>query len=173
MRIRPFGPLDGTLNFSREIPVCCVSIALWQGAKPLFGVIYDFKRDECYQAVAGEQSLCNGEPIRVSDIRDRSQASIGTGFPSYRDYSSESLQEFLGQVQQFKKVRMLGSAAMHMAYLARGWLDAYVEEDIMLWDVAAGMAVIEGAGGVVELTRSPNYKWGRIIRCASHEDIWA
>jgi len=75
--------------------------------------------------------------------------------------------------QRFKKVRMLGSAALMMAYVASGRVDAYAEDDIMFWDVAAGAALIRAAGGWVEMHDSDRVQWGKRVRCAAHADIWS
>lgn len=140
-------PLDGTFNFTRGFPMCCVSIALWDGMTPIGGVIYDFVGDRLYSGVVGDGAYGNGEPIRVSSIAEPSRAALATGFPSSRDYGEAALAESIRAVQRFKKIRMLGSAACSLAHVAAGHLDAYFEEDIWLWDVAAGLALVKAAGG--------------------------
>ena len=140
-------PLDGTFNFTRGFPACCVSIALWNGLEPVLGVIYDFVSDKMYSGIVGEGACCNGEPLSVSKTESYASASLATGFPSARDYSDASLADSIRKVQQFKKIRMIGSAALSMAHVANGALDAYFEEDIWLWDVAAGLALVSAAGG--------------------------
>ncbi|NQU09815.1 inositol monophosphatase [bacterium] len=140
-------PLDGTMNFSRGFPVCAVSVALWQGTTPLLGVVYDLGQASLYTGVCGVGAWRNGRPIAVSRTANRSQAILATGFPTGRDYRAAALARFVRQVQSFKKIRMIGSAALSLAYVAVGVFDAYYEEDIMLWDVAAGLALVVGAGG--------------------------
>ncbi|MDQ8193287.1 inositol monophosphatase family protein [Coraliomargarita sp. SDUM461004] len=140
-------PLDGTFNFTRGFPACCVSIALWGVNKPLLGVIYDFASDMMYSGIVGQGAACNGKPIFVSNTKELHHAALATGFPSGRDFSHASLLSFVERVQQFKKIRMIGSAALSHAYVASGRVDAYFEEDIWLWDVAAGLALVEAAGG--------------------------
>ena len=83
----------------------------------------------------------------VSTTKSYATASLTTGFPSARDYSDASLGNTIRKVQQFKKVRMIGSAALSIAHVANGSVDAYFEEDIWLWDVAAGLALVKAAGG--------------------------
>lgn len=165
-------PLDGSLNFKREIPFCCLAIALCQGETPLLGVIHDFNRDELFSGAVGEGASMNGRPIHVSGTRETGQAVLCTGFPTKRDYSGPVLEEFVAQVQQFKKIRMLGSAAMMLTYVACGRVDAYAEDDIMLWDVAAGVALVRAAGGWADLRPSERVRWGRRVRCAAYESIW-
>jgi myo-inositol-1(or 4)-monophosphatase len=140
-------PLDGTFNFTRGFPACCVAIGLWAENQPLMGVIYDFVSDKMYSGIVGEGALCNGEPIAVSQTASYASASLATGFPSARDYSDASLAVSIRKVQQFKKIRMIGSAALSIAHVANGALDAYFEEDIWIWDVAAGLALLKAAGG--------------------------
>lgn len=140
-------PLDGTFNFVRGFPACCVSVALWDKKMPVLGVIYDFAADKLYSGIVDGGASCNGEPIQVSTVQTLSQAALVTGFPSARDYGGESLQNSIEKIQKFKKIRMIGSAALSLAYVSRGFVDAYHEEDIWLWDVAAGLALVKAAGG--------------------------
>lgn len=142
-------PLDGTVNYTKGSPLCCVSIGLWEGMDPLYGVIFDFERDELVEGGPGLGAKCNGECIQVSDARSTKAGVLGTGFPSGRSYNSRQLEIFAETVGRYRKVRLLGSAAMSLAWIARGWLDAYHEDGIYLWDVAAGLAIVLGAGGVV------------------------
>lgn len=140
-------PLDGTFNFTRGFPACCVAIGLWAEGQPVLGVIYDFVADKMYSGIVVEGAQCNGVPMRVSTTASSAAASLATGFPSSRDYSEVSLGNSIRKVQQFKKVRMIGSAALSIAHVANGSIDAYFEEDIWLWDVAAGLALVKAAGG--------------------------
>ncbi len=142
-------PLDGTFNFSRGIPLCCVSIGLMEHGHPVLGVIYDFMSDTLYKGGKGLPALANEAPLRSSRTRDISQAAVCTGFPLRADYGTESLLGVAGLATRFKKVRMLGSAATSLSMVARGSMDAYVETGISLWDVAAGIAIVEAAGGRV------------------------
>jgi len=139
-------PLDGTFNFSRGLPLCCSSVGLWEGGKPVLGAIYNFFTEELFTGIVGRGAWRNGKPIAVSGIREVAQAALSTGFPHHQDKSDAPLRAFIQQVQQFKKIRMLGSAALMGAYVACGWLDAYDEEDIWLWDVAAAMAICQAVG---------------------------
>jgi myo-inositol-1(or 4)-monophosphatase len=140
-------PLDGTLNFSRRLPLCCVSIALWEKDRPILGVVHEFLNNRTYYGASGEGAWCNGTPLRVSATPIPSKAVLATGFPSQRDYGTDSLLKFTNRVAAFKKLRLLGSAALSLAFLAAGTLDAYCEEDIWFWDVAAGLALVQAAGG--------------------------
>jgi myo-inositol-1(or 4)-monophosphatase len=139
-------PLDGSLNYSRGIPLCCVSIGLWEENQPVLGVIYDFHQDEFYSGIAGEVAWCNDREIKASEVTRKDKAVLCTGFPVNTDFSAESLMTFILKIQQYKKIRLLGSAALSLAYVASGRADAYMENDIMAWDVAAGLAIASGAG---------------------------
>jgi myo-inositol-1(or 4)-monophosphatase len=140
-------PLDGTINYFHQIPLSCVSIALCRGEQPVLGVIYDFTRNELFTGVADKGAYLNGRRIHVSQIKSKRQAVLATGFPSQTSLSAGNLSTFCSYVKAYKKVRLLGTAALSMAYVAGGRLDAYIEKDIMLWDVAAGIAIVQAAGG--------------------------
>lgn len=145
-------PLDGSLNFLRGIPNSAVSIALLKNGEPILGVVYDFNRDEMYTGIVGQGAWCNGEPMRVSDTTEKGSAVLMTGFPSYTDYSTEALTEYVTRVQSYKKIRLIGSAALSLAYVASGRADAYFEKDIKIWDVAGGLVIVNSAGGNYSLS---------------------
>jgi myo-inositol-1(or 4)-monophosphatase len=175
-------PLDGTLNYSRGVPICCISIALVEndragggqgGDRVLAGAIYDFNRDELFSAAEGAGATLNGRPIRVAATTDPSQASLSTGFPAAADYSTGALMPLVQSVQAFKKVRMIGSAATSLAWVACGRFDAYIEDGVHLWDIAAGMLLVAEAGGDLQISDSPRGKWARRLRCAGNRRIWS
>jgi len=145
-------PIDGTFNFLRGIPGVCVSIGLMRGMKPVVGVVYDFTRDEMFAGGAGLPLQINGKTVRPEWACNVSQAVMMTGFPSITDYSTEALAEFIQVVQKFKKVRMCGSAALAMAWVAAGRADLYREIRVNLWDIAGGLALMESAGAVYEIS---------------------
>lgn len=148
-------PLDGSLNFLQGIPFCCVSIALWRKQEPLLGVVYDFCREELFTGLVGAGARLDGKPIETSGTREIGQAILCTGFPASTDYAPEVLLELVEQLRCYKKVRLLGSAALSLAYVAAGRADAYFEKDIKIWDVAAGLALVKAAGGMTAVTDSP------------------
>ena len=164
-------PLDGTLNFSRKLPLYCVSVGLWKGEQPLLGVIYDVHHNELFSGLVGKGAWCDRKPITVSDTIKKDKAVLATGFPIKRNFSSVSLDTFIKRIQSFKKVRLLGSAALSLAFLACGRVDAYTEEDIFLWDVAAGVALVKAAGGWVSVEDSDRHKWARIVTCSANETL--
>ncbi len=149
-------PLDGSLNFSRGIPICCISIALWKGMKPLAGVVYDFNKNEVFTGIVNQGAWLNDNPIKVSSINEKSKAVLFTGFPVNTNFSKESLNRFVEDIREYKKVRLLGSAALSLAYVACGRGDYYRENDIKIWDVAAGLVLVAAAGGAINYTVSCN-----------------
>ena len=145
-------PIDGTVNYFYGIPHLCVSIALRQGDDLLIGVIYDPMMDELFTAEKGGTPTLNGKPIRVSKRAHLAEAMITVGFSKNKESIEAGMRRFGRLLTQVRKTRMLGSAALGMAYVACGRLDAYIEEVISLWDVAAGILLVETAGG-----RAPLY----------------
>jgi myo-inositol-1(or 4)-monophosphatase len=143
-------PIDGTMNYYRGLlEFCCVSIALWKDNAPVFGVINRFVRNDIYIGIIGEGATKNNIPISTSSITSVEDAVVATGFPVNSSYDTEYLSIYIKMIQRFKKVRMLGSAAIMGALIADGTMDAYMEDRIMLWDVAAAAAIVESAGGAV------------------------
>jgi myo-inositol-1(or 4)-monophosphatase len=144
-------PLDGTVNFIRGIAPCAVSIALWLNNTPVFGVISEYP--SCRLAWGGQSfgSFVDGMPIRVSTIKEKNKAIICTGFSSRFDFSRDSIAIFLEMASSYAKVRMLGAASLSLLHVAKGSADAYSEQDVMIWDVAAGLAIVEGAGGCIRV----------------------
>jgi myo-inositol-1(or 4)-monophosphatase len=149
-------PLDGTMNFARGFPMACVSIALWNGMQPILGMIKDVFSKSIFSGIVGDKAFHCEEPISISQTSEINEAIIATGFPSGRDYSTNSLQKFVEKVQCYKKVRMLGSAALMLAQVAAGRFDVYEEEDIYIWDVAAGLAILQAAGGCYTIIPGAN-----------------
>ena len=141
-------PLDGTANYNRNIPICCVSIGLISNMKPLIGVIYDFNNDDLYVGDSiNNSTTVNNIKIHVSDIQNKQDGVLITGLPFNTDYSDKALGKLISDMQTWKKVRMIGSAAMASCYVASGKADLYQENGIYLWDILAGAAIVESAGG--------------------------
>ena len=140
-------PLDGTSNYSRDFPMCCISIALIYEKEITLGVINDFNRGSLYEGSLDSKAKLNGNDIFVSLVHDKSKATLATGLPAKGNFNEESMSELANELVNWKKVRMIGSAAMSCAYVASGQFDQYQEKGIFLWDIAAGLAVIKAAGG--------------------------
>ena len=145
-------PLDGSFNYLRGIPLYCISLGLWMGNEPILGVIYDLTEDDIYHGIIGENAYKNKKIIRVSRVNISSDAVLCTGFPVNYSYSKDNVINFVNNVQNYKKIRLFGSAAMSLSFVACGRVDAYIEDDIMIWDVAAGIAIVKAAGGQVNFT---------------------
>ena len=144
-------PLDGTVNYFYRIPHFCVSIALRLNAEIVVGVIYDPIRDEMWSVQKGEKPTLNGQPFRVSDRADLAEAVVSVGLSKTGVTIESGLPLLQQMVHRARKCRLMGSAALDMAYVACGRFDAYIEQGISLWDVAAGWILIETAGGSVDL----------------------
>lgn len=144
-------PLDGTVNYFYHIPHFCVSIALRFKGEIVVGVIYDPMRDELWSVQKGEKPTLNGESFRVSDRADLAEAVISVGLSKTGVTIESGLPLLQEMVHRARKCRLMGSAALDMAYVACGRFDAYIEQGISLWDVAAGWILVETAGGSVEM----------------------
>ncbi|MDR0994506.1 MAG: inositol monophosphatase [Verrucomicrobiota bacterium] len=164
-------PLDGTFNYSRGMPLCCSSVGLWANGEPLLGAVYHFFNDELFTGIVGQGAWLNGRPMAASGITEISKAALATGFPHHWDMGEEALRAFINQTQTFKKIRMLGSAALMGAFTACGWVDAYMEDDIWLWDIAAAAAIAKAAGAEVRLAPGNAGRWARKIICASSLEL--
>lgn len=147
-------PVDGSLNYSRNLPICCLSIGLWKDETPLLGVIFDFNRNELFSGIADEGAWLNDKPISVSAINNKKNAILLTGFPVKTDFSAQRIKSFVDDIRSYKKVRLLGSAALSIAYVAAGRAEVYSENDIMLWDVAGGVPIVLGAGGKMKVEKT-------------------
>lgn len=145
-------PLDGTVNFVRGLAPCAVSVALWRGDRPVFGVLAEYPSDKVAWGGRSLGAYVDGSPVHVSAIQRKTQSILCTGFPSRFDFGGNTEREFWDNARSFGKVRMLGAASLSLLHVARGAADAYVERDIMIWDVAAGLALVEGAGGHINIS---------------------
>ena len=143
-------PLDGTTNFAHGFPFFAVSIALLQGGRALVGVVYAPFLEELFTARLGGGARLNGAPIHVSAADAPIDALVATGFPYERDKALPGIMTNLRNVlARVRDVRRGGSAAMDLAYVACGRLDAYYEVQLKPWDSAAGWLLVTEAGGRV------------------------
>jgi len=141
-------PLDGTVNFAHGFPMFCVSIAFEAQGVLKYGVIYDPLRDELFEARAGEGARLNGQPLRVSKTERLDAALVATGFPyDIRERLPETLARLARVLGAVQGLRRAGSAALDMCYVACGRFDGFYEENLKPWDTAAGLLMIEEAGG--------------------------
>jgi myo-inositol-1(or 4)-monophosphatase len=182
-------PIDGTVNYFYGMPHAAVSIALQKRDEccvmrektkshaagnhasrithhvSVVGVIYGPFTDEIWTTVRGGPTRLNGKIVRVSNRSKLEDAVIAMGFSKSRDNIEKSLPHLNRLARRVKKIRIMGSAALELAYVASGRLDAYIERTINLWDVAAGSLLVENAGGEFHVLPAPN---GRLRMCASN-----
>ena len=145
-------PLDGTSNFLRNIPISCVAIAVMHKSVPVLGVINDFNNNNLYFAHQEMPAFMNNDQISVSNIASSSEGTLVTGIPAKETYTDAEFHAMITKFQSWKKVRMIGSAAMASAYVASGRADVYEEHGIFLWDIASGAAIVKAAGGNVDIS---------------------
>ncbi|WP_428561575.1 MAG: inositol monophosphatase family protein [Solidesulfovibrio sp. DCME] len=143
-------PLDGTVNYVRGFPYYAVSVALEHEGRPLLGLVADPARAECFAAIAGGGAFCNGRPLAVAGRTRLDEAVVGTvvpppRFPGLDDY----LARFCAVARQAAGVRRAGAAALDLAAVAAGRLDAFFVVSLARWDVAAGTLLVTEAGGAV------------------------
>ena len=139
-------PIDGTVNFFYSIPHFCISIALRHKGIIQVGVIYDPMRDELWEVELGQT------PNRVSQRNTLSDGVVSVGMSKSPDVAIQATALLEKYVRRARKCRLMGSAALDLAYVACGRLDAYIEQSVSLWDVAAGQLLVEAAGGRFECT---------------------
>ena len=142
-------PLDGTTNYAHGYPVFCVSIALEHEGRIVLGVVYDPTRDELFAAERGEGATLNGRSIRVSETDELNRALICTGFPYDVRERGDFVQHFRRFIMRAQSVRRDGAAALDLACVAAGRFEGFYEEGLRPWDVAAGVLLVEEAGGRV------------------------
>jgi myo-inositol-1(or 4)-monophosphatase len=155
-------PIDGTVNFFYGIPHFCVSIALRVNDEVVLGVIHDPMVGETWTVEAGGPPMLDGKPVQVSSRTDLAESVLFIGCGKDEEALRTGLARFERASRRARKMRMMGSAALGMAYIACGRLDAYIESRISLWDIAAGKLLVERAGGKVLLEP-----------IAGHADSWS
>ncbi|MFQ5417772.1 MAG: inositol monophosphatase family protein [Myxococcota bacterium] len=150
-------PIDGTTNYAHGYPRFCVSIGVELEGERIVGVVYDPLLDELYTAVRGEGATRNGFPIAVSRESDLGNAVVATGFAyDVRRSRQDNVDHFIAFVKHTRAIRRDGSAALDLCYVASGRFDAYWELKLHPWDVAAGLLIVEEAGGrISDLSGGP------------------
>jgi len=142
-------PLDGTTNFAHGFPVFCVSLALEHKGERIAGVLYDPTRDELFAAEKGSGAYLNERRMRVSATKELSESLLGTGFPSHKRHKNPNIYFYHQVTLKTHGVRRAGSAALDLASVAAGRFDGFWEFNLHPWDTAAGVLLVEEAGGVV------------------------
>ena len=143
-------PIDGTINFANAIPICCVSIGVEYKGELIMGAVYNPFMQEMFFAERGKGATFNGQPIRVSSKADLAKSCLVTGFPyTYLDSPNGPLQVFERFIRRGIAVRRLGSAALDLCWTAMGRFDGFYEHRLQPWDSAAGVLILEEAGGKI------------------------
>ncbi len=148
-------PIDGTVNYFYGIPHFCVSIALRKDGELTLGVIYDPMLDEMWVVEQGQKATLNGREISCSPRSELAESVVFVGHGSTSQAMETGIDRFSRICREVRKMRITGSAALAMAYVATGRYDAYVEGRISLWDIAAGQLLVEAGGGMVDLKPHP------------------
>lgn len=158
-------PIDGTTNFAHGFPVYCISIALYENKEPIIGLILEAAKGEMFTAVKDHGAFLNGRPIKVSTVTEPQHSLLATGFP-YKDLGivDDYLNLFKVFMHETQGVRRPGSAAYDLACTAAGRFDAFYEYGLSPWDVAAGILIVQEAGGTVsDWKGGSNYLFGQRI----------
>ena len=142
-------PLDGTTNFAHGFPVFCVSLALEHKGKRIAGLVYDPTRDEIFAAELGRGAYLNHKRIRVSKIGNLAESLVATGFPSHKRHKNPNIFFYHQITLRTHGVRRAGSAALDLCSVAAGRVDGFWEFNLNPWDTAAGVLIVEEAGGRV------------------------
>ena len=142
-------PLDGTTNFAHGYPVFCVSLALEHNGTRIAGVIFDPNRDEVFAAQRGGGAYLNQQPIRVSRTANLAECLVATGFPSHKRHKNPNIYFYHQITLRTHGVRRAGSAALDLCDVACGRFDGFWEFNLNPWDTAAGVLIVEEAGGRV------------------------
>ena len=165
-------PIDGTTNFVHKIPFCAISVGIWEGGVPAAALVYNPILNELFVAEKGRGALCNGRPIDVSKTLDLQQSLLATGFPytkveQGRDFRwvVKTMENLLPHTQD---IRRFGAASIDLCYVANGILDGFYECNLKPWDVAAGMLLVEEAGGRVTNHREETYRLGDPVIVATN-----
>ncbi len=155
-------PLDGTANFIHNLPHYSVSVALYDGKKGLVGVVYEICRNKTFWTYAGGGAFCENEKLSVSQSKKLETSLFATGFPYYKFEKMQAYLQILESLmQKTHGLRRAGSAALDLAYVAAGYYDGFFEYNLKSWDMAAGILLIQEAGGIIsDFEGNDNYLFG-------------
>src|SRR5271165_203890 len=153
-------PLDGTTNFAHGYPFFCVSMALARNNELLLGVIYNPIFEELFVAARGEGAMFNGKPIRCSKIANLKKSLLCTGFPNHKRMANPNIHYYWDFTLRSHGVRRDGSAALDLAYVAAGRFDGFWEFGLKPWDTAAGVILVQEAGGTISDLDGNPYELG-------------
>ena len=144
-------PIDGTTNFVHQIPHCAISIGMWENEVPIAGIVYNPVLNECFSADLRKGAYLNGKQLHVSEQNLLQQSLIATGFPYTKVQKGKDYEWVLKCIANLlpitRDIRRFGAASLDLCYLAKGTFDAYYECNLKPWDVAAGLLILQEAGG--------------------------
>jgi myo-inositol-1(or 4)-monophosphatase len=170
-------PLDGTTNFAHGYPSFCVSISLTENGKPVIAAVFDPTRDELFTARRGAGAQLNGRSIRVSPITELAKALLSTGFPAHKRTQKPNIHYYWDFTLRSHGVRRDGSAAIDLSYIACGRFEGFWEFGLQPWDTAAGILLVQEAGGkVTEMDGAPYLLDGKSTLASNgaiHEEMVA
>ena len=171
-------PIDGTVNYIHQIPLSAVSIGLWKNKEPIVGVVYNFITDDLYAAKKGQGATLNGKPIHTSGCTDLSKVIliIEYGYDRLKENFEGKMQNvqnlYIGQEENVRGVRNFGCAALALCSVASGVADAYYDFGLHCWDMAAGVLIVQEAGGTVCSTDGGSLDiLRREVLCASSQEV--
>ena len=164
-------PLDGTTNFAHGFPIFCISMALEHKGKRIAGVVYDPTRDELFAAEQGSGAYLNQQRIRVSKTSTLAECLVGTGFPSHKRHKNPNIYFYHQITLRTHGVRRAGSAALDLCCVASGRFDGFWEFNLNPWDTAAGVLIVEEAGGKVTDFRGGPFQLNSRETLASNDQV--
>jgi myo-inositol-1(or 4)-monophosphatase len=165
-------PVDGTTNYVHGFPFFSVSIALAHRGEVIVGVVYDPMRDELFVAERGKGAYVHGRRMQVAEETSLSRSLIATGFPADHLVAlPANLKEIQAIAPKVRNLRVAGSAALHLAYVAAGRLSGFWEHNLSSWDIAAGSLLVQEAGGRVSDLSGDSYHLGVRNVCATNGAI--
>jgi myo-inositol-1(or 4)-monophosphatase len=154
-------PIDGTTNFVHRLPFCAISVGIWEDGKPVAGVVYNPVLDECFSAQRGKGAYFNGQKIAVSKQNDFQQSLLATGFPYTKVQKGKDYEWVIHTLSNLlpitRDIRRGGAASIDLCYVACGKLEAYYECNLKPWDVAAGLLIVQEAGGKISNENGEEY----------------
>ena len=168
-------PIDGTTNFVHSLPFCAISVGVFKENSPFIGIVYNPILDELFYAQKGIGAYCNNEQIFVSSKSDLQQSLLATGFPYTKVEKGKDFRWVIKSMENLlpnsRDIRRLGSAAIDLCYVAKGIYDGFYECNLKPWDVAAGMLIVEEAGGKISNEKNEKYDLSDHIIVASNGQI--
>lgn len=150
-------PIDGTNNFAQGIPLCCISIALWDNKGPLMACVLNPITKEVFEAVRGKGTKYNSKKSKVSSVTEPKNSFGGFGWSSYSSKKEKDRMFFLAS-EKFGKVRVLGSSVLEMCFVASGKMDFFFIEGVKIWDIASGALLVKESGGKITNTKGQTLK---------------